>query len=78
MKIYQVDAFTDKPFTGNEEPIRMMRLLTAEVRYFSAADINFAMAVADQGGIAIQNAVNYQKMQDMLSSQPSLSTKAFA
>jgi GAF domain-containing protein len=55
------------PITVGEEPIGMMRLLTAEVRYFSAADINFAMAVAEQGGIAIQNAVNYQKMQDLLS-----------
>jgi GAF domain-containing protein len=53
----------------------MMRLLTAEVRYFSAADINFAMAVAEQGGIAIQNAVNYQKMQDMLSTNSKAATK---
>jgi GAF domain-containing protein len=51
-----------------------MRLLTSEVRYFSAADINFAMAVAEQGGIAIQNAVNYQKMQDILSNKPGSST----
>jgi GAF domain-containing protein len=54
------------PITVQEEPIGMMRLLTAEVRYFSAADINFAMAVAEQGGIAIQNAVTYTKMQGMI------------
>ena len=64
------------PITVQEEPIGMMRLLTAEVRYFSAADINFAMAVAEQGGIAIQNAVNYQKMQDMLSNKSDSSTAA--
>jgi GAF domain-containing protein len=63
------------PITVQEEPIGMMRLLTAEVRYFSAADINFAMAVAEQGGIAIQNAVNYQKMQDMLSTNSNSATK---
>jgi len=41
-----------------------IRLLTAEVRYFSPADISFAMAVAEQGGIAIQNAITYQKLQN--------------
>jgi len=64
------------PITFREEPIGMMRLLTAEVRYFSAADINFAMAVAEQGGIAIQNVVNYQKMRDMLSTPPGAGAEA--
>jgi GAF domain-containing protein len=54
------------PITVQGETIGMMRLLTAEVRYFSAADINFALAVAEQGGIAIQNAIAYQKMQEMV------------
>jgi GAF domain-containing protein len=54
------------PITVGDEPIGMMRLLTKEVRYFSEADINFAMAVAEQGGIAIQNAVSYRKMQDLI------------
>jgi GAF domain-containing protein len=58
------------PITVREEPIGMLRLLTAQVRYFSAADINFAMAVAEQGGIAIQNAVTHRKMLDMLSAAP--------
>ncbi|MCU0561382.1 MAG: GAF domain-containing protein [Desulfobacterales bacterium] len=53
------------PITVQEEPIGMMRLLTAEVRYFSAADVNFALAVAEQSGIAIQNAIAYQRMQEM-------------
>ncbi|MGD9973294.1 MAG: GAF domain-containing protein [Desulfatirhabdiaceae bacterium] len=47
------------PISVQDETIGMIRLLTSEVRYFSPADINFAMAVAEQGGIAIQNAVNY-------------------
>jgi GAF domain-containing protein len=50
------------PITVQDETIGMIRLLTSEVRYFSPADVNFAMAVAEQGGIAIQNAINYQKM----------------
>jgi GAF domain-containing protein len=54
------------PISVKGEPIGMLRLLTAEVRFFSSADINFAMAVAEQGGVAIQNAIDYQKMQDLL------------
>ena len=52
------------PITVQDETIGMIRLLTSEVRYFSPADINFAMAVAEQGGIAIQNAIIYQKLQN--------------
>jgi GAF domain-containing protein len=52
------------PITVEEETIGMIRLLTSEVRYFSAADVNFAMAVAEQGGIAIQNAILYRKFLD--------------
>ncbi len=54
------------PISVQGETIGMLRLLTAEVRFFSSADINFAMAVAEQGGVAIQNAMDYQKMQDLL------------
>jgi len=42
------------PISVQDEIIGILRLLTAEVRYFSHADINFAMAVAEQGGVAIQ------------------------
>lgn len=52
------------PIMVGEETIGLLRLLTAEVRYFTHADIGFAMAVADQGGIAIQNALDYRKIQD--------------
>jgi GAF domain-containing protein len=51
------------PITVKDEIIGMLRLLTAEIRSFSAADINFAMAVADQSGLAIQRAMDYEKMQ---------------
>lgn len=52
------------PITVGEETIGLLRLLAAEVRYFTHADIGFAMAVAEQSGIAIQNAVNYSRMKD--------------
>lgn len=54
------------PISVKGEPIGMIRLLAAEVRFFSSADINFAMTVAEQGGVAIQNAIDYQKMKDLL------------
>ena len=54
------------PISIQEETIGMLRLLTAEQRFFSDHDINFAMAVAEQSGVAIQNAIDYQKMTDLL------------
>jgi GAF domain-containing protein len=50
------------PILVLDEAIGILRLLTAEVRYFSTAEINFALAVAEQGGIAIQRAIDYSKM----------------
>lgn len=61
-----VGSILAAPISVQGEPIGMLRLLTAEVRFFSNADINFAMAVAEQSGVAIQNAIDYQKMQDLL------------
>ncbi len=55
------------PISVGGEPIGILRLLTAEVRQFTGSDINFAMAVAEQGGVAIQNAIDYQRLNDMLS-----------
>jgi PAS domain S-box-containing protein len=46
--------------------IGVLRLLTAEKRHFSDAQINFATAVAEQGGIAIQNARNYGKITKLI------------
>ncbi len=50
------------PIFVREEIIGILRLLSAEVRYFSDADINFAMAVAEQAGLAVQRAVDYHKL----------------
>ena len=54
------------PISVKDEVIGMLRLLSTEVRAFSGADINFAMAVAEQGGLAIQRAMDYARMQQML------------
>lgn len=48
------------PIFVREEIIGILRLLSAEVRYFTEADINFAMGVAEQGGIAIQRAIGFK------------------
>jgi GAF domain-containing protein len=51
------------PISVQDEIIGILRLLSAETRYFSHADIGFAMAVAEQGGVAIQRAVEYAAAQ---------------
>jgi GAF domain-containing protein len=50
------------PITFQDEVIGILRLLTAEIRYFTDADLNFAMAVAGQGGVAIQRAIDYNQL----------------
>jgi GAF domain-containing protein len=50
------------PITVQEEIIGILRLLSSEVRTFTDADINFAMAVAEQGGVAIQRAIDYSRL----------------
>lgn len=50
------------PITVQDEVIGILRLLTAEIRYFTDADLNFAMAVAEQGGVAIQRAIDYSRL----------------
>lgn len=54
------------PLSIRGEIIGVLRLLTAEHRHFSENEINFAMTVAKQGGVAIQNAIDYQKMERLL------------
>jgi GAF domain-containing protein len=50
------------PITVQAEIIGVLRMLTEEIRYFSEADINFAMAVAEQTGVAIQRALDYNQL----------------
>jgi GAF domain-containing protein len=50
------------PIMVQDEILGILRLLSAEVRYFSAADVNFSMAVAEQSGVAIQRAIDYRKI----------------
>ncbi|MCG8634562.1 MAG: GAF domain-containing protein [Desulfobacterales bacterium] len=42
------------PIYCRDEVMGILRLLTSEVRYFTEADINFAMAIAEHCGMAIQ------------------------
>lgn len=41
------------PIAAKGETIGLLRLLSAEVRYFTPADINFALSVAEQVGMAV-------------------------
>lgn len=50
------------PVVVKDRIIGILRLLTDQPRHFTDADIGFAMAVAEQGGIAIQNAISYNKI----------------
>ena len=50
------------PITFQDEVIGILRLLTEEVRHFSHADINFALAIAEQSGVAIQRAIDYSRL----------------
>ena len=50
------------PILFQDETIGILRLLTAVVRDFSSAEINFALVVAEQGGVAIQKAIDYGKL----------------
>ncbi len=45
------------PIPIRGKPAGVLRLLSAEVRYFSEQDIPFALAVAEQAGIAVNNAL---------------------
>ena len=47
------------PILVRGEIYGILRLLTAEIRHFSNADINFSLAVAEQVGIAVQRSIDY-------------------
>ena len=57
-----ISSILGVPITVQGEIIGILRLLTEEIRYFSDVDINFAMAVAEQGGVAIQRALDASKV----------------
>ena len=50
------------PIKVNQHIIGVLRLLTDHHHDFSQDEINFAMTVAEEGGSAIKNAQNYQKI----------------
>ena len=50
------------PIVVRKKIIGIMRLLTDEFREFGSGEIDFAVALAEQGGIAIENAKMYEKL----------------
>jgi GAF domain-containing protein len=50
------------PISVKDEIIGILRILTEKTHYFSEIEINFAMTVAQESGIAIQRAINYHKL----------------
>ncbi len=50
------------PIVVRKKIIGIMRLLTDEYRNFSQDEMDFAVALAEQGGIAIENARMYEKI----------------
>ncbi len=54
------------PIIVKKRIIGVLRLLTSQKRNFSDAQINFATAIAEQGGIAIQNARSYSKITKLI------------
>lgn len=50
------------PIKNDSEIIGVLRLLTDTPRVFSAADINFAVTAAEEGGKAIEKARTYRKI----------------
>ncbi len=50
------------PMIVQDEIIGILRLLDTRVRYFTEADISFVMGVAEQGGVAIQRALDHEKL----------------
>jgi PAS domain S-box-containing protein len=50
------------PIKNEEKIIGVLRLLTTSPHFFSAAEINFAVAVAEEGGNAIEKARTYRQI----------------
>jgi GAF domain-containing protein len=49
------------PISVDDEIIGILRILSAQAHHFSEVEINFAMTVAEESGIAIQRAINFHK-----------------
>ncbi|MDW7772366.1 MAG: GAF domain-containing protein [Desulfobulbaceae bacterium] len=50
------------PIKKGEEIIGVLRLLTTEHHCFTASEVTFATAIAEEGGSAILNALNFRKI----------------
>ena len=50
------------PVKVGQEIIGVLRILSNQHHYFTSSEVNFAVTVAESGGVAIQNARVYQRM----------------
>ncbi|MBI9088821.1 MAG: GAF domain-containing protein [Desulfobacterium sp.] len=57
----QVGSILAIPIVVDKKIIGILRLLTSQKRRFSDAEVSFAMAIGEQGGIAIRNSMNFEK-----------------
>jgi signal transduction histidine kinase len=53
------------PLTVREKPIGVLRLYTGEIHRFTDEEIDFLSTLAGQGGVAIENARTYQRLEDL-------------
>ncbi len=49
------------PIVVEKKIIGILRLLTSQQRRFTDAEVSFARAIGEQGGIAIRNSINFEK-----------------
>ena len=54
------------PIVFKEQVVGLMRLLTRDTRNFSPAEVNFAMSLAEQVGVAISNGKMFQEMENQV------------
>ncbi|MCP4118737.1 MAG: GAF domain-containing protein [Desulfobacteraceae bacterium] len=57
----QVGSILAIPIVVEKKIIGILRLLTSRKRRFTDAEVSFAMAIGEQGGIAIRNSMNFEK-----------------
>ncbi len=57
-----IESILAVPIKNGQEIIGVLRLLSSEPHFFTAGEIHFAQAVAEEGGNAIQKARTYRKI----------------
>lgn len=62
MQVEGIKSLLAVPIKVDKEVIGVLRVLTNEYHFFTNAEVNFALTIAEAGGAAIQNARNYTKI----------------